>query len=138
MSLRSLKNDGLFINISRHRMKHDSHFYSQCSDSYETTLHVMQDCSIAMIILLNVVNLNRRQEFFECNLKWCIEINLLDDLGSSYHWISLNQHPLLLPHTISKVFNVRDLGVLVYQMFNVPPYSSHQHKALAFVVAPTS
>lgn len=81
----SLKLDGLFINSNtrRHGMRLGSPF---CSHGYMTEIW------------------HRK---FECNLERWIEINLLDDLGSRHHCIFLNQHPLPLPHTISKVFTLQ-------------------------------
>lgn len=56
-------------------------YWFHCNDVEETRLHVLRDCPLRMLVWLNLLRLECREDFFNCNLMSWINLNMETELG---------------------------------------------------------
>lgn len=72
-------------------------YWFHCNDVEETTLHVLRDCPLRMLVWLNLLRLECREDFFNCNLMSWINLNMETELGwhKEVVWTECLGHGLL-------------------------------------------
>jgi hypothetical protein len=71
-----VKHNRLLTNYMKHKMHLGNAYCRHCGDTIETTMHVLRDCPMAMMVLVRIVDVDIRNQFFNVNLDNWLHLNL--------------------------------------------------------------
>jgi len=71
-----VKHNHLLTNYRKHKMHLGNAYCRHCGDTIETTMHVLRDCPMAMMIWVRIVDVDFRYQFFNVNLDNWLHLNL--------------------------------------------------------------